>query len=563
MTLVRVDSRRPNGAGEVGAGGDLVWQPTRRRTQDEYVVMPAAFGSKLTDGVAVVDVAPTGVDWCWEVTEKVPGGTTRYVAVPDVDEIAYTDLIDVDPATLDPAATPVAAWWAVAESMVVSGVEAVEAAGVATAAADTAVGVADALPAQASSAVAAEVVARVDPKVVAAAGSAMASAGSATQAVQAKTAAEAARDRAEAVPTTSDGIMTSVAADPETEFAAQLKATIGDLVDPVAVDVVAAQVVTQIDPKVTTAQDAATTATTKAGEAAASATTAQQWATGFSAGTATPLAAGAAPTLAINGPAGAKVLDLGIPAGAKGDPGGWVNGTVLGDVSLDTIITPGLYRTVSPAFATTANKYPITGANGTCSLEVQLQSTGAILQRFNPIFGVASGKIIFQRTLFSGAWSAWQAFNSTRTSQAAGRAIYQWDELNNREQLVYGDTGTRDISLQVVAGTISGGVIEISREMHAVVLQLRGVQLSISGTVEIMPPSTLIGFEPSTKMPDIRGVLVTAAGQARMVAVSSTGQITIYAAVAGDTLSGTVGYRTAKNWPTTLPGNASGTIPNL
>lgn len=48
---------------------------------------------------------------------------------------------------------------------------------------------------------------------------------------------------------------------------------------------------------------------------------AEAFATGFSAGTATALAPGASPTLAITGPAGSKVLDLGIPAGAANDPG--------------------------------------------------------------------------------------------------------------------------------------------------------------------------------------------------------------------------------------------------
>lgn len=84
------------------------------------------------------------------------------------------------------------------------------------------------VPAQAAEAVATEVVAQVDPKVTAAAGSAVSAASSATQANTSKTEAVQAAAAAQAVGATNDGIMAGVAADPSSDFGGVLKATIGE-----------------------------------------------------------------------------------------------------------------------------------------------------------------------------------------------------------------------------------------------------------------------------------------------------------------------------------------------
>lgn len=112
MTIVELDFRRPEKLGPVASSGRVEWRPTARRTEDKAVVLPATFSVQLVDGVASVDVAPSVLGWVWRVSEYVTGGATRYVTVPDVPTIAYTDLIDVDPATLDPSAAPDPAWWA-------------------------------------------------------------------------------------------------------------------------------------------------------------------------------------------------------------------------------------------------------------------------------------------------------------------------------------------------------------------------------------------------------------------------------------------------------------------
>lgn len=73
---------------------------------------------RLVGGEALLHLAPTGAGWCWQIIERTPRGKTRYVLVPDsVATLDYADLVDVDPATLEPSAEPEAAWWAAIEGI--------------------------------------------------------------------------------------------------------------------------------------------------------------------------------------------------------------------------------------------------------------------------------------------------------------------------------------------------------------------------------------------------------------------------------------------------------------
>ena len=113
MTVVLVDLRRPDATGvDVPAVGALRWQPTLRRTVGTHITLPDAFTVELVDGRASVDVAPTGLDWCWTVREFPRTGIVRHVQVPALGPVNYSALVDVDPKTLEPAAEPEAAWWA-------------------------------------------------------------------------------------------------------------------------------------------------------------------------------------------------------------------------------------------------------------------------------------------------------------------------------------------------------------------------------------------------------------------------------------------------------------------
>ena len=102
---------RPWAPGAAGARAHLE-VPDRLRLG---VAMPPVL---LVGGEALLHLAPTGAGWCWQIIERTPHGKTRYVLVPDsVATLDYADLVDVDPATLDPTAEPEAAWWAAWQAM--------------------------------------------------------------------------------------------------------------------------------------------------------------------------------------------------------------------------------------------------------------------------------------------------------------------------------------------------------------------------------------------------------------------------------------------------------------
>jgi hypothetical protein len=116
LTQIRVGIAAPTSTGSSRRpSGSLEWRPTKRRTDNGDVVLPAPFTVGVgSDTPPVIEVAPTEPGWAWEVVERVQGGSPRQrvLAVPDSATVVdYADLVALDPATLDPAEEPEAAWW--------------------------------------------------------------------------------------------------------------------------------------------------------------------------------------------------------------------------------------------------------------------------------------------------------------------------------------------------------------------------------------------------------------------------------------------------------------------
>ena len=108
MTQVHFRLSGPDGVPLAGAVSVV---PTRRVHVGDEMRLPAAVCVQLLDGEATVDMMPSQTTWVWRVAELVPGGSTRYVAVPDSGSmVEYADLDSVDPATLDVSSANVAAW---------------------------------------------------------------------------------------------------------------------------------------------------------------------------------------------------------------------------------------------------------------------------------------------------------------------------------------------------------------------------------------------------------------------------------------------------------------------
>lgn len=104
MTVVNINVQVPGNGADVPAAGSLRWEPTARRVgPDGSLILKEGFLVPLALGEASVDVEPGA----WRVSELFLGQPVKYktLAVPDGGPVNYTELLEVDPETLDLAFT--------------------------------------------------------------------------------------------------------------------------------------------------------------------------------------------------------------------------------------------------------------------------------------------------------------------------------------------------------------------------------------------------------------------------------------------------------------------------
>lgn len=152
-------------------------------------------------------------------------------------------------------------------------------------------------------------------------------------------------------------------------------------------------------------------------------------------------------------------------------------------------------------------------------------------------------------------------YGAVRFATRAGRAAYLTDPATSTEQLVYGDTGWRDISTLLTNGWT--GTIRIRRTLYDVKLQITTMSAAVAsnGTFLIAP----VGFQlGSSALGNFRGFLFSNTTPITMRGVNIAGTaavaVTQYSTADTQTL-GTFEWSTNEAWPTTLPGTAVGTIP--
>lgn len=249
-----------------------------------------------------------------------------------------------------------------------------------------------------------------------------------------------------------------------------------------------------------------------------------------------------------------------IPQGPKGDPGGFVAATSLSTTNLNDIVVPGLYRQSLSTNATTLLNYPSASSG---LLEVfEGQNATDLIQRWTPWGGTpAVGRIMYIRRRDAvGNWSTWITYASSRVDQTAGRAIYEWDSLNNRDQLVWGDTGARRVEADFKNG------------WTAAIANLRRVGNVVSFGVYTVNPtarttdiaySVPAGFKPGPYGGNI-AFPVRLGGGTDWTQIAGNGDM--YAPTSQISANGYIcvtSWITGDAWPTTLPGVASGSIPNI
>lgn len=131
-------------------------------------------------------------------------------------------------------------------------------------------------------------------------------------------------------------------------------------------------------------------------------------------------------------------------------------------------------------------------------------------------------------------------------SQTAGRTVLAWDYVNSREQLIYGDTGMRDIT-DLVSGVSSGRLL-LQRTAAACHLIFDGLTFAAngSGTPAVIPS----GFRPVAVVPN------TLEGATMRAQVTQWGNVQIYNWTAGVPLRGFISWPCPDPWPATLPGTS-------
>ncbi|ALY09404.1 minor tail protein [Arthrobacter phage Joann] len=541
MTIVNFGLRHPGTAGRVQATGRVAWIPTERKIDGSLVVLPSRVSVTLTPE-ASAEIEP-GV---YLFHEEAVGGISAYRIVPNAIEVDYASLVAVDPATLDPEAQPEAAWYAFVESLNASNADMLASALSAQHSAELAQ--LSATGSQTSAAASAQL----------SAGSALASSNSATASANSATQAGTARDGAVSAQASAAGHASAASGYRD----------------------VAAEYADEAAEQAGLALVRAGTATDKAAEATAAVL-------GFGIGTVSTVGPSVPASATVTGPVGNRVLNLILPRGAtpvfsvletttgpetpgatgqtgqkgdKGDAGGIVLGTALSTSDLNTIITAGTYYQSDALTGTLARNYPKETIAGTLMV-LQGSTSNLVKQIFYPYNGAFQGRVFYSRQYNTNAWSGWAVHSSTRVDQTAGRAIYLWDDLNNRDQLVSGDTGVRSIPMD--NGYL--GSLFIRRQGYTVTLNgavKRPPGVSINGTFLISIPD---GFKPQsvawTFFP-VRHSPNPSWGTLYRKAYEL-----VFENLTGDTDAGEarfeISWTTVQAWPTVLPGSASGTIPNL
>lgn len=235
-------------------------------------------------------------------------------------------------------------------------------------------------------------------------------------------------------------------------------------------------------------------------------------------------------------------------------------GTAFSSGSLDALTAVGEFFNTTTTTATLANNWPIAGVLAVVEV-LQASSTvpsagGNIVQRVTPYGGAQLARGIYTRTRTSGTWNPWRFIPSQRVDQTAGRAIYTWDDLNNREQLIYGDTGWRNITANLLNGW-AGGTIYLRRVGSVVTMRLTGTSGANKTAVDFIGMD--LGFRPlaTTRVP--------------FCATSTTVSVLEYSPTTNawrsantDNLGSNfseINWTTTDPWPTSLPGTAVGSIP--
>ncbi|ALY09556.1 hypothetical protein LAROYE_29 [Arthrobacter phage Laroye] len=256
-------------------------------------------------------------------------------------------------------------------------------------------------------------------------------------------------------------------------------------------------------------------------------------------------------------------FDFYIPRGAKGEPGNLgAPIQIAAGTDWNNLTTSGLYWTLGGDYASFTNA-PALNVPGGQALMVHVVARGATIlnQRVTLTTTSQIAQVYIERSQITGTWGPWR-YSPTVTykDDTTGRTAYMYDWINNRSQLVYGDTGRRNIS-SIANGTFTGGgKLTIRREGSVVDIYCVGWVPGSVGTTHLLASGLPSGFKPSNS----RTWFSSQNSQpCNSVMAFDASTITIITNSDSVGVGFSFSYSTTDSWPTTLPGTADGSIPNL
>jgi hypothetical protein len=254
------------------------------------------------------------------------------------------------------------------------------------------------------------------------------------------------------------------------------------------------------------------------------------------------------------GPAAAGTVGPQGLTGPKGDPGGWSASTIITTgTSFDNLITSGLY------FNPVANASVAPGPTGVGGHLEVIGAANWIYQRYTPM-GDTRGTYLRARNS-SNIWTSWRIVDATRVDQTAGRVIYQWDDVNQRDQMIFADTGLRALTPE-------------NSYVGSVYLRRYGSVVTLIGTLQRPPGGSLngkfitipAGFGPASTAWIYTPVRHNGSSSVFWIYRQNTDILFSDSQAGTETDSSQVRFEVSWTsnsvWPTTLPGTAVGSIPN-
>ncbi|AZS08723.1 hypothetical protein KDJ02_gp02 [Arthrobacter phage Litotes] len=246
-----------------------------------------------------------------------------------------------------------------------------------------------------------------------------------------------------------------------------------------------------------------------------------------------------------------------FPRGSKGDPGGIVNPANIGaGYDWNNLIVSGMYYATGSDLAGQPNSPPAMAIG--VNIMVQARNASVVTQVAWTVSN-AQSQIQFMRSLVSGTWGPWRVVRNTNVDNTVGKVISIWDETQNRSQIIYGDTGDRDISTTYGNGTFA--VLKVRRVGSWVELVCLGWVPPANSTANALLSSLPVGYRNYNSRAfaavDNNTTLRPATLSANTSGLSIPGNTT------ASSISFSLTYQTLDTWPTVLPGTAVGSIPNL